>query len=121
MNKKTTFTAAGIIILVLLVWGGISLFGSKSINPDDVVIGEISVDNSNVVVVKGTLTGSASGFKSYKTSKKDDKVYITLLSSGILSASNDGDFNIQLKNLSGSISEVFLKDGTNTKKIWSKN
>lgn len=116
-KKKFTFGIA-IVALIVFFLGGIAMFSNKKISPENVVIKSVTKEGEGVLV-KGSLTDSAIGYKGYDVSKEGENVYIVINGNKSIFGQKDGSFHfVILKDTIGEFREIYLKKGTIERKIW---
>lgn len=111
-----------IILLILIITAVIFIFNTKTINPNNIYINEVTVSDKSFIF-KGDIMDAANNFKGYKVDFKDNILYLKIQGGIFPQSKSKGSINIFFENNYGNIKEVQLQAGDSAmnKIIWSVN
>ncbi|QGQ94321.1 hypothetical protein EHS13_05075 [Paenibacillus psychroresistens] len=118
MKKRLIWILSGVLIIGIIFGGTSAYYYSFTLSTHVIWVREVVV-NENNVSIKGDLVASAIGYKGYKVSSSNNKLFIKIKGSGLPIGKLDGSFNVTIDTTKyGKIEEVYLQDGVNSLKIW---
>jgi len=127
MKKVIKVSSIGItsfIILFAIVFLGArygwQLFGfNYCISPDSIITTNIDV-KTDIITIQGDTLASAPAFVGYIHKIDGDKMYIGLKYNLLFGFfDRDGQYDIRIKGNSTSIRSIYLKNKSNSERIWN--
>ncbi|WP_027408858.1 hypothetical protein [Anoxybacteroides tepidamans] len=115
-KKRVLFTT--FIISLVIIFGVVFMFFSKTLSPNSIAISEANVGDK-IISIKGSIAESGTKYKGYSISEKNGTLFINIKGSLFPFGGKGSSFDIQInKNEYAHINKILLYDGTHNRQIW---